>query len=908
MPGVRNRDDPHLFAKLEATVPEPLVVGKGNAVFVSGWCFHRDRRIKSLAIRADCSDYPISAHSMPRADVFAAYDRETDPHGHRYRSGFWAILPFSSANSHDHAELELVATLSTGEVATKPVASIEVRPSPELGDGGFRSPLGPREGEPLIAIAMTTYNPRLDLFRAQVDSLREQSHRNWVCVVSDDQSRPDLYARVRAELEGDDRFVVSQTGERVGYYRNFERALSLTPGEAELVAMCDQDDRWHSDKLESLRAALDSGATLAYSDMNVVDEDGTVVSPTYWTDRRTNHTSMTSLLVANTITAAASLFPRRMLDSALPFPAPLGHAFHDHWLALVALATGRIAYVDRSLYDYVQHSSNAFGTRAASWERLRRPRSEQPQAGWSARSRLSARLLRWRLDYFYNACPARLHAEILRMRCGEKLSGGRRRAVKRMTKADRSLVLAAWLGLRSIAARSRRSPTMGQERLIARGILWRRFVAWQGAFRRKGRESHGQALPTPPPPSPVKALPADAPKVVRQITRKIAPLPIRVNSTCEPKVNMLVPTIDLDHFFGAYIGKFNLARRLAEHGLRVRIVAVDPTRLPETWRDRIRRYEGLSSLLEKVEVEFAPERELLRLEVSPKDTFVATTSWTAHLAHRATQEVERDRFIFVIQEYDPLTYPVGTLGAITRQAYTFPHYAVFSTEFLRGYFRNHQLGVFADGETQGQDRSVAFRNAITSVDPPSAEDMRRQASSLLFYARPEAHAERNMFELGLMAIADAIRDGVLEGPWRFYGIGAMEPSSVEIAHGTSMEILARQSQDEYRSLLREHSIGISLMDTPHPSLVPLEMASAGMLVVTSTFENKTAESLRAISENLIPVEPTVEAITAGLAEAVAAAGDAERRLRGSRVDWSRSWQESFDDRLVERIKAFVEAS
>ena len=45
---------------------------------------------------------------------------------------------------------------------------------------------------------------------------------------------------------------------------------------------------------------------------------------------------------------------------------------------------------------------------------------------------------------------------------------------------------------------------------------------------------------------------------------------------------MLVPTVDLEHFFGAYIGKFNLARRLAEHGLRVRIVAVDPTRFPTT--------------------------------------------------------------------------------------------------------------------------------------------------------------------------------------------------------------------------------------------------------------------------------------------------------------------------------------
>jgi len=907
MDSAHHREDPLLFAKLEGELPDVLPIGRGNVVFVSGWCYHRDRKITGLRIQAGEAAHPVLTRSMPRADVFAAEDSSVDPNGFRYRSGFWGFVPFSPVDSPENVDLQLVARLSSGEVSTKRLASLRLEPLTTATNGAMPR-IGQGHDEPLVAICMTTFNPRMDLFRGQIESLREQTHRNWVCVLSDDRSRPDLYARIREEVEGDPRFIVTQSDRRLGYYRNFERVLGLVPEEARLVALCDQDDKWHPDKLEQLRDALGPDVTMAYSDMSLVDEGGELISPTYWTERHTNHTNMTSLLVANTITAAASMFPRRLLEDALPFPAPLGHAFHDHWLALVALASGRIAYIDRPLYDYVQHAANAFGSRSATWEDRDGRRNGRPGRPIPRRARLSARLLRWRLDYFYNACPARLHAEILMLRCEEKLTGRRRRAVKRMLKADRSLPLAAWLAVRSLGARMRRASTMGQERLIARGIVWRRFVRMQGLLRRRRREHHGQALPAPPPPSAVKAPPAGAPDLVRQISRKIAPLPITVSATCEPRVNMLVPTIDLDHFFGAYIGKFNLARRLAEHGLRVRIVAVDPTRLPDTWRDQIRRYEGLDSLLDKVEIEFAPDRELLRLEVNPLDTFVATTSWTAHLAHRATQELERDRFIFVIQEYDPLTYPVGTLGAITRQAYTFPHLAIFSTEFLRDYFRNHGLGVFANGSARGDEDSVSFRNAITSVDPPSAEEMRKQAQSLLFYARPEAHAERNMFELGLMAIAEAIQDGRLEGRWNFYGIGAMEPSGARITDRASMEILPRQSQDEYRSLLREHSIGLSLMDTPHPSLVPLEMASAGMLVVTSTFENKTSESLRAISGNLIPVEPTVDAITAGLAEAVAATGDTERRIRGAQVDWSRSWQDSFDDRLVERIKAFVEAA
>jgi glycosyltransferase involved in cell wall biosynthesis len=905
MPEIPHDEDPLLCAKLEGSIPERLPVGRGNALFVSGWCYHRERPIEALAIRLDGETHTLPTHSMPRADVFAAHDKSDDPQDHRYRSGFWGVVPVAASNGTGRTDIELVAKLSSGGVATKRLGSVSLDTSSAGAERDMPIPQADRD-EPLIAICMTTYNPNLDLFRRQVASLREQTHRHWICLVSDDRSRPDLFAAIRDELEGDGRFSLSQSPGRLGYYGNFERVLGLVPDEAELVALCDQDDSWHPDKLESLRGALTSGATLAYSDMNLVDEDGELISPTYWTERRPNHSNLTSLMVANTITAAASMFPRKLLDYALPFPAPIGHAFHDHWLAMVALTTGRIAYVDRPLYDYVQHGANAYGSRGASWEERRRRRGEAATP-LPTRARLSVWLLRWRLDYFYNACPLRLHAEILQLRCGAESTMRKRRVLRRMATADRSLRLAAWFALRSVAARVRRSPTMGQERLVARGIAWRHFVHLQGRIRHRRREVHGQALPAPPPPSVAKAPPTDAPPVIRQITRKIAPLPLVVTPTREPCVNMLVPTIDLDHFFGAYIGKFNLARRLAEHGLRVRIVAVDPTRLPETWRQQITGYEGLASLLDKVEVEFAPERELLRLEVSPRDCFVATTSWTAHLAHQATEETGRDRFLFVIQEYDALTYPVGTLGAVVREAYTYPHFAIFSTEFLRDYFRQHGLGVFSNGGP-GNDGSVAFRNAITSVDPPSPEDMRRQSGSLLFYARPEPHAERNMFELGLMALGKAIEDGGIPREWGFYGVGALEPGQVGVTDGVSMELLTRRSQDDYRRLLREHAVGLSLMDTPHPSLVPLEMASAGMLVVTSTFENKTAEALRAISENLIPVEPTVGGISAGLAEAVAATGDTERRIRGSRVNWSRTWQDSFDDHLIERIKQFVEAA
>jgi hypothetical protein len=71
--------------------------------------------------------------------------------------------------------------------------------------------------------------------------------------------------------------------------------------------------------------------------------------------------------------------------------------------------------------------------------------------------------------------------------------------------------------------------------------------------------------------------------------------------------------------------------------------------------------------------------------------------------------------------------------------------------------------------------------------------------------------------------------------------------------------------------------------------------------VTNTFENKTSETLRGISSNLLAGPAAVDSIAALLAEAVAGAGDAERRVRGSAVAWSRDWQRSFDTAALDRL-------
>ena len=389
------------------------------------------------------------------------------------------------------------------------------------------------------------------------------------------------------------------------------------------------------------------------------------------------------------------------------------------------------------------------------------------------------------------------------------------------------------------------------------------------------------------------------------MAEKIAPLELSVRDDVPERLNLLLPTIDLKHFFGGYIAKFNLARRLAERGHRVRIVTVDPVApLPRDWQRRVESYEGLGGLFESVEVAFG--REGQGLEVSREDRFVATTWWSAHVAQAARRTLDGKRFLYLIQEYEPFTFPMGTWAALAEESYRFDHAALFSTELLRDWFRGRGIGVYAGGTEAGDDASASFQNAITAVQPPSAAQLAaRSPRRLLFYARPEPHAARNMFELGLLAIDRALERGAFRG-WELHGIGTVEAGRrVPLGGGSGLDMLPRAAQADYAELLREHDVGLALMHTPHPSLVPIEMASAGQLAVTNSFENKTAEAMAAISPNLIAAEAGIDAIAAALCDAAAAVDDTERRVAGSRVDWSRDWDDSFGDGLMDRLERLL---
>jgi len=215
----------------------------------------------------------------------------------------------------------------------------------------------------LVAIAMATYNPKPELLRAQIDSIRAQTLTDWRLVVSDESSNEQAREAIRRIVGADPRISL-ESGPHLGFVGNFERALSRLDRRSSFFALSDQDDVWYPAKLQTLVEAIErEKAALVYGGMRIVAEDGRIVDPSFFSWRRPHGHSVDELILVNTVTGAATLARMDLLTSALPIPR-YATIYHDMWLALVAAHTGGVVYVDVTLQDYVQHAGNVLGQSA----------------------------------------------------------------------------------------------------------------------------------------------------------------------------------------------------------------------------------------------------------------------------------------------------------------------------------------------------------------------------------------------------------------------------------------------------------------------------------------------------------------------------------------------------------------
>ncbi len=366
----------------------------------------------------------------------------------------------------------------------------------------------------------------------------------------------------------------------------------------------------------------------------------------------------------------------------------------------------------------------------------------------------------------------------------------------------------------------------------------------------------------------------------------------------EPRLNVLIPGVAMRHLSGGPNTALEVAGRLALSGVRVRLISTDAPIDEEAapFKTHMRRLLG-TDLPADVQLVSANDRAV-PLAIGARDLFMATAWWTAQQAKYAVRLTQHSRFVYLIQDYEPLLHPASSSQALATETYSLDHLPVVNSQPLHEYFVRERIGRFADPAFV--ERSLVFQPAVDrTLFFPVFDRSTRTRKRLLFYARP-TNGLRNLFELGVAALEKAVADRTLDPErWEIVGMGEAFPP-VSLGHGATLVPAAWLDLAGYARQMRESDILLSLMLSPHPSYPPLEMAACGGLAVTTAFANKTAEALAELSANIIGVLPTVEAISEGLEAAVARLDDVEGRRAAASINLPANWRTSLAE-VVPRL-------
>jgi len=206
--------------------------------------------------------------------------------------------------------------------------------------------------QPFVSIALCTYNGAKYLAQ-QLNSLVNQTYTAIEIIVVDDGSIDETFDILTAYANKYQQFKIYKNEQNLGFTANFERAVKLCNGE--LIALCDQDDIWHAEKIALQVNAID-GNMLVYHDSEFVNEDGTGMNKKmsdiinfYRGDEPE------AFLFFNCVSGHTVLMKRELLDYALPLKTGF---FHDWWLAYVATNVGKIDFIPECLVQYRQHDKS----------------------------------------------------------------------------------------------------------------------------------------------------------------------------------------------------------------------------------------------------------------------------------------------------------------------------------------------------------------------------------------------------------------------------------------------------------------------------------------------------------------------------------------------------------------------
>ena len=213
-----------------------------------------------------------------------------------------------------------------------------------------------------VAILMCTKNGEA-FIDGQLKSIADQTHEDWILVVSDDGSSDETLSKIKKFAADYPQKTTIRSGPRRGVCANFLSLANDPTIDADYFAFSDQDDIWHPDKL---RRSLDwlvtvppgtPGMYCGRTELITIDRRSCGCSPLF-----SRAPTFQNALVQNLAGGNTMLF-NRAAKKILEKAATTEVVLHDWWVyQLISAAGGVIRYDPRPMLKYRQHQDNVVGS------------------------------------------------------------------------------------------------------------------------------------------------------------------------------------------------------------------------------------------------------------------------------------------------------------------------------------------------------------------------------------------------------------------------------------------------------------------------------------------------------------------------------------------------------------------
>ncbi len=221
--------------------------------------------------------------------------------------------------------------------------------------------------EEQIEILLAAYNG--DKFIAQqIDSIINQTYKNWQLYIRDDGSTDNTPNIIKSYANNSKIHIISDNAGNVGSCANFFLLMKNLHTNCKYIMFSDQDDFWQKDKIEiTLKEMLRLEKTygnafplLVHTNFTYVDKNlDPIVSKKDFQATKIVNLQFVHLLAQNPVYGCTMMI-NKALFNLVGFIPPAAEN-HDYWIALVATAFGKVAYLNERTILYRQHDKNISG-------------------------------------------------------------------------------------------------------------------------------------------------------------------------------------------------------------------------------------------------------------------------------------------------------------------------------------------------------------------------------------------------------------------------------------------------------------------------------------------------------------------------------------------------------------------